>query len=93
MVVWMRFMRQLLTNALTAFAVIAGAGLTLGTPTALAGPSAKVAKHCFRYQYIVYPYKRPGSVRMSGDRQAYFRNCMAKNGNVPLPTGPKSPKS
>lgn len=90
---WMRFMRHLLTKTLAALAVITGAGLTLGAPAALAGPSARVAKRCFRYQYIVYPYQRPGSVRMSGDRQAYFRNCMAKNGNVPVPTAPKSPKS
>jgi hypothetical protein len=36
-----------------------------------------------------YPYKRPGSVRMSGDRQAYFRDCMAKDGNVPAPASAK----
>jgi hypothetical protein len=29
------------------------------------------------YSYLAYPYKRPGSVRMSGDRQAYFRDCIA----------------
>ena len=26
---------------------------------------------------------------MSGDRQAYFKNCMAKNGDVPVPASPK----
>ena len=54
---------------------------------ASAAPSAEVAKRCFRYSYIVYPYKRPGSVRMSGDRQAYFKDCMTKSGKVPAPTG------
>jgi hypothetical protein len=51
-----------------------------------AAPSAEVAKRCLHYAYIVYPFKRPGAVRMSGDRQAYFRDCMAKNGDVSVPT-------
>jgi hypothetical protein len=58
--------------------------------TALAGPSAETAKRCVHYSYVVYPYKRPGAVRMSGDRQAYFRDCMAKDGNVPVPVPAKS---
>ncbi len=53
-------------------------------------PSAETAKRCLRYSYLAYPYKRPGSVRMSGDRQAYFRDCMAKDGNVPDPTTSKA---
>lgn len=54
-----------------------------------AGPSAAVAKQCMRYAYLAHPYKRPGSVKMSGDRQAYFRDCMSKEGNVPEPTPPR----
>jgi hypothetical protein len=53
--------------------------------SAWAGPSAETARRCMHYSYVVYPYKRPGSVRGSGDRQAYFRDCMAKDGNVPPP--------
>lgn len=62
----------------------------LASATASAAPSAEVAKRCVHYSYLVYPYKRPGSVRMSGDRQAYFRDCMAKEGNVAEPTPPKT---
>jgi hypothetical protein len=40
--------------------------------SALAGPSAEVARRCMHYSYVAYPYTRPGSVRMSGDRQTYF---------------------
>lgn len=43
-----------------------------------------------RYSYLAYPYKRPGSVRMSGERQAYFRDCVAKEGNIPAPAPPES---
>jgi hypothetical protein len=53
--------------------------------TASAGPSAEITKRCMHYSYLRYPYKRPGSVRMSGDRQSYFKDCMAKDGNVPEP--------
>lgn len=60
-----------------------------GLPAAVAGPSPEVARKCMRFSYIAYPYKRPGSVKMSGDRQSYFRDCMAKEGNVPEPTPPK----
>ena len=52
--------------------------------SALSAPSAETAKRCIHYSYVVYPYKRPGSVRMSGDRQTYFKDCMAKDG-VPAP--------
>ncbi len=57
---------------------------------AAAAPSAEVAKLCMRYSYVVYPYKRPGSVRMSGDRQNYFKDCVAREGKVPEPASPKS---
>lgn len=58
--------------------------------SAAAAPSAEVAKLCMRYSYVVYPYKRPGSVRMSGDRQNYFKDCVARDGKVPEPASPKS---
>ena len=58
--------------------------------SALAGPSAEIARKCMHYSYVAYPYKRPGSVRMSGDRQAYFRDCVAKEGNIPVPEQPRS---
>jgi hypothetical protein len=58
--------------------------------TALAGTSADVARKCLHYSYLVYPYKRPGSVPMSGDRQAYFRDCVAKEGKIPEPAPRKS---
>lgn len=61
---------------------------SLQTGNAIAGPSAEIARKCMRYSYLVYPYKRPGSVRGSGDRQAYFRECVAKDGNVPQPPAP-----
>jgi hypothetical protein len=57
----------------------------IGPMEVLAAPSAEVAKLCLHYAYVVYPYKRPGAVQMSGDRQAYFRDCVAKNGEVPKP--------
>ena len=57
---------------------------------AAAAPSAEVAKLCMHYSYVAYPYKRPGSVRMSGDRQNYFRDCVAREGKVPEPASPKS---
>jgi hypothetical protein len=71
--------------------LIVASGLALRPAAALAAPSAEVAKRCIHYSYIVYPYKRPGAVPMSGDRQAYFKDCMAKDGEVPAPT-PSKPK-
>jgi hypothetical protein len=56
---------------------------------ASAAPNAEIAKRCMHYSYLVYPYKRPGSVRGSGDRQSYFWDCMAKNGDVAAPDSPK----
>jgi hypothetical protein len=57
--------------------------------SASASPTAEVAKRCIHYSYLAYPYKRPGSVRMSGDRQAYLKDCMAKDGSVPMPASVK----
>ena len=65
---------------------IATAVVLLLSGPAVAAPSAEVAKRCVHYAYIAYPFKRPGSVPMSGDRQAYIRDCFAKNGEVPVPT-------
>jgi len=70
------------------FALTLAIGLILSPSTVLAAPTAEVAKRCLHYAYIVYPYKRPGAVPMSGDRQAYFQDCLAKNGDVPAPTRP-----
>ena len=57
-----------------------------------AAPSAETAKKCFRYSYIAFPYRRPGSVPMSGDRQAYFKDCLARDGDLPQPSPPQSLK-
>ena len=65
-------------------------GLRL-TSIASAAPTAHVAKRCVHYAYIAYPFRRPGSVPMSGDRQAYVKDCFAKNGDVPAPTPPPKP--
>ena len=70
--------------------VIATLVTALGPANVSAAPSAEVAKRCMHYSYVVYPYKLPGAAPMSGDRQAYFRDCIAKNGDVPAPTSPKS---
>lgn len=78
-------MSSWLAAALTLLVV--GAGLS----PAAAGPNAETAKKCVRYSYLLYPYQRPGSVRMSGDRNNYFRDCMAKDGNVPQPPTPNEP--
>jgi hypothetical protein len=60
----------------------------LGLANASAAPSAETAKLCLHYSYVAYPFKRPGAMVMSGDRQAYFKECIAKNGDVPAPTPP-----
>jgi hypothetical protein len=76
-------MNDLRIKTVAMLAIIAEIGLAQSP--AAAAPSAEVAKRCMHYSYVVYPYKRPGAVRMSGDRQAYFKDCMAKNGDVPAP--------
>jgi hypothetical protein len=70
------------------FVVVAVATL-LGLANASAAPTAEVAKRCLHYSYVAYPYKRPGAMPMSGDRQAYFKDCISKDGDVPVPTPPK----
>ena len=81
--------RYLLLPGTSLCAIVAFAA-ALGFPNVSAAPSADVAKRCVHYSYIAYPYKRPGAVHMSGDRQAYVKDCFAKNGDVPAPTSPKS---
>jgi hypothetical protein len=78
-----RFLRALGASVIVTLAT------TLGLANVSAAPSAEVAKRCIHYSYVVYPFKRPGAVPMSGDRQAYFKDCMAKNGDVPVPTSHK----
>lgn len=56
--------------------------------SASAAPTAEVAKRCHRYAYVAYPFKRPGAARMSPDRENYFRDCLAKDGEVPAPAAP-----
>ena len=48
--------------------------------------SSAGAKRCKQYSYLAYPHK---SVSMSGDRQSYLKECIAKDGNVPKPTPAK----
>jgi hypothetical protein len=67
--------------------LLAGVALAL-SQISFAAPSTKVAKRCLHYAYIAYPFRRPGSGPMSGDRQIYIRDCFAKNGEVPVPTPP-----
>ena len=74
-------------KATTLIVAVVTAALIPGS--AYAGPSPEIAKRCMHYSYVVYPYKRPGSVRGSGDRQSYFRDCMARNGDVPAPDSTK----
>jgi hypothetical protein len=56
-----------------------------------APPTAEIAKRCLHYAYITYPYKKPGAAPASGAREAYFRDCLNKDGEVPEPKPP--PKS
>jgi hypothetical protein len=83
---------------MTRFLLALGASLSaivtfvvaLGLSSVSAAPTAEVAKRCLHYSYITYPFKRPGAVHMSGDRQAYFKDCITKNGDVPAPTPSRS---
>jgi hypothetical protein len=79
-----------ITNVLQ-LACVASLALALGPTQVSAAPSAEVAKRCVHYAYIVYPFKRPGAVHMSGNRQAYVNDCFAKNGDVPAPSPPPRP--
>jgi hypothetical protein len=74
-------------KAVVLIIILAAGGLIIPRHS-FAAPSAETAKRCMRYSYVAYPYKRPGSVRMSGDRQSYFKDCVEKEGNVPPPDSP-----
>lgn len=78
-------MSYLWTKLVATPAMITTVAIALGPVDVRAAPSAEVAKRCIHYSYMVYPYKRPGAVRMSGDRQTYVKNCMEKDGDVPAP--------
>lgn len=83
-------MNRFLLALVARLSAVAALAIVPGLTTVSAAPTADVAKRCLHYSYIVYPFKRPGAMHMSGDRQAYFRDCIAKNGDVPAPTSPKS---
>jgi hypothetical protein len=86
--IWNRRMTRFLALP-GAFTAIVTLAIAFGLTNASGAPSAEVAKRCQRYSYLVYPFKRPGAVPMSGSRQAYFKDCLDKNGDVPAPTPPK----
>jgi hypothetical protein len=78
----------ILASRIAKLAAVAGLAVALYPAAVQAAPTAEVAKRCVHYAYIAYPWKRPGSGPMSGDRQAYINDCFAKNGNVPVPPPP-----
>ena len=73
--------------------LIIAVDLALGSRAGAAPPTADVAKRCLHYAYIAYPWKRPGAVPMNGNREAWFRDCLAKNGEVPEPAAPAKPQT
>jgi hypothetical protein len=81
------------TRRAAMLALIVAANVVPSRQAAADPPTAEVAKRCLHYAYIVYPFKRPGAVRMSGDREAWFRDCLAKNGEVPQPTASGKPQA
>jgi hypothetical protein len=71
---------------LSALVVLA---VVLGAASSAAAPTKEVAKRCLRFSYVAYPFKGPGAAPLaSADRQAYYKDCLAKNGNVPVPAPP-----
>jgi len=80
------------SSRFTAGLLAIAALLFLGVGTVSAAPTAEVAKRCLHYAYMVYPFKRPGAVRMSPDRETYFKDCISKNGEVPVPSVPTKNK-
>ena len=73
--------------------LITAVDLGLSPRAGAAPPTAEVAKRCLHYAYIAYPWKRPGAAPMNGNREAWFRDCLAKNGEVPEPAGPSKPQT
>jgi hypothetical protein len=86
---WIEQMKHLAAqvSGIAAAAVLA---VMLCPERVAAAPSAEVAKLCLRYGSILYPPKRAGAGKMSGERQTYIKTCMDKNGDVPAPTAPKT---
>jgi len=91
-IVWMETMTCMQIRLAAVLIILAGSAFAQDRPAVSTAPSAEVAKRCLHYAYILYPYKRPGAVRMSGDRQAYFKNCLVKKGEVAEPAGPAPPR-
>jgi hypothetical protein len=89
--IWGRMMNHSLTKATATISITAVLGIASNLPAFSEAPTAEVAKRCLHYSYVAYPYKRPGAVQMSGDRQAYFKDCLSKKGDVPAPTPPSKP--
>jgi len=81
-------MNVFFTSGIAKLVTASSLALAFSAAAVRAAPTAEVAKRCVHYAYIAYPWKRPGSGPMSGDRQAYINDCFAKNGNVPTPTPP-----
>jgi hypothetical protein len=81
-------MRLSVNSEIAKLGAIAAFTMALYPAAVQAAPTAEVAKRCVHYSYIAYPWKRPGSGPMSGDRQAYINDCFAKNGDVPVPKAP-----
>ena len=65
---------------------VAFTALLLNFEASATPPSAEVAKKCVHFSYLAYPYARPGKTIASGNRQAYFKTCIEKDGDVPEPT-------
>jgi hypothetical protein len=60
----------------------------LGVPHASA-LTAEVANKCRQYAVKAYPPTRVGSKKgTAGAERQYFKDCVAKDGNVPAPEGP-----
>ena len=74
-------------------AFVIAVDLALSPRAGAAPPTAEVAKRCLHYAYLAYPWKRPGAVPMSGNREAWFRDCLTKNGEVPEPASPAKPQT
>jgi len=72
--------------AITALVVLAT--MTFVSSQVSAAPTAEVAKRCLHYAYMIYPHRPPGAAPASGAREAYFRDCLNKDGEVPEPTPP-----
>jgi hypothetical protein len=79
------------------FPLASGAGLSAlamlamvpGATSVSAAPSKEIARRCLHFSYVAYPFKGPGAAPLaSADRQAYYKDCLAKNGNVPPPVAP-----